>query len=79
MGADLTFSPAEEHMTDDQYREGHKYVVCETCGSEILLTHRECYAPEEGTCLVGFTCDNDDCEADFFAEVHALTDIASVP
>lgn len=59
----------------DKHREGHEYVVCDECGSEILIdteTRRRLFDPDdehESTTWVGFTCDNDECEADCSALV----------
>jgi hypothetical protein len=53
----------------EPYREGHEYVVCDECGSHILIdveTRRLGFDPDDDLPekWIGFTCDNDECEAD---------------
>jgi hypothetical protein len=53
----------------EPYREGHEYVVCDECDSHILIeleTRRLGFDPDGDVPekWIGFTCDNDECEAD---------------
>ncbi len=62
---------------ESRYREGYEYVVCEACGSHIEIAEsRVTFGLGDGergtTRFESFTCDNDDCEADFMAEVHCV-------
>lgn len=60
----------------ERYREGYEYVVCDECGSHFLLDsaylHRmfDPEDPEVTERWLGFTCDNDECEADCSALVR---------
>jgi len=60
----------------EQYRESVEYVKCPECGSEILidqttteLVDDNAVEADQRSTLVSFTCDNDECIADFSAEV----------
>jgi len=70
----------------EPYRQGYEYVVCDECESEVLVdddTARRLFDDEPPadlpTMLWSFTCDNDDCEADFYAVVHNPNEAAPTP
>lgn len=74
--------PASMPIQDD-YVEGHEYVVCQECGSHILLDGREEWLDpqfEELTAarLFDFTCDWDACGKEFAAMVHPPRSMSSL-
>jgi hypothetical protein len=52
----------------EPYREGHEYVVCEDCKSEILIdreTRERLFEDDEDeTAWIGFTCDWEPCSSE---------------
>lgn len=76
-----------------QHREGHEYVVCPDCASEVLLDGHEfatdptwwddMYTSDVGQMWIEFVCDWEPCLATFAAVVFrpaaALADMVEKP
>jgi len=68
--------PSTSRDAQEAYREGHEYVICEECGSHILLEDRATWLDHhfeddpDTSRTISFTCDWEPCEADFDAVVH---------